>query len=1499
MDTSQNNDPLAASISVSNHQGEDVNDRFIDDRLEWNMDVLNADQLTASQAEEVYNIQRFVISEMWGGRVQTRSRANERQSEAVDDEVEDADDDDDGSVAGAGDGGDSAEGQILHEVVDTREQTALNGRVRRCVSRVVLKGANDAVHNGRILDVVSSLFQKIEQLYDHHIVQNAKGEDQAQMILWTDSMETPISTPFRRFSDLTVDHLLTVVAKSQNSGVTISFKDKLTVDFVHIRCDSAWGSEPLDVNGGRGTLHLLYFGNEGKKRSLKTIADTGDNLCLAKCMVLGYVHCQLQHIRREVKKGNLQLRLQEHELADQYKKMGRKRASNIFLDSEVDKLYAAAGVPKTSPGNLDLVRHFEAALGVRVKVVSLKHQLKIIYKGDAAAGEKMIYLLYTEDPKSKQGHYTLITNIRGFYSKEFYCLACDEAYSNIYDHRCPDVAKWCYACYDRSCSSVPVSSCDLCKVPTCSAACAKRHRLASCKETWKCPRCRRKIKRKKVPDSASAGAQLRHATNEEMEASHNCDEYYCTECRDTVNDDHRCFIRKKELEDKLVKFIFYDFETDQSSGDHKVNFAHMKYFVRDPDDELRDEMVKKKARAAKYSEDDANPNECDVYDDSHLIDHTKWKGCWEEKSFKGPDALSDFLKFVSDKKFRDYTAIAHNMRGFDGIFILRELLQNGVIPDVIVKGQKIMVMKIPDLNVRFIDSFNFLPMSLAKLPGAFGLSCGTKGFFPHFFNTPENWNYVGVLPDPRFYGVDLMSIGERENFEKWYAEQVAQGAIFDFQAELQSYCEQDVNILAESCLAYRRIMCSETGCDPFAYLTCASVCNAVYNSKFMPSESIARVPPDGYPRARYSDVSCEWLEYLARFEGVDDLVHAGNSSAGEKKVGRYAVDGFSPSRNTVYEFYGCWFHGCPECFPDEKQLRNPDTRKLLKVSYQETKEREKFLVDSGYTVVTKWGCHWQKQKSEDPAVAEAVKSMDWVSPLNPRDAFFGGRTEAFKLTCSEGAMGYEDVTSLYPWVNFWMRYPIGHPEVVTHKFKSLDEYFGIVKCSVLPPKDLYIPVLPMHCGPNRKLIFPLCASCAESFQTSPCQHSDKERVITGTFFTEEVKLALEKGYQLVKMHSVWHFAEQSDRLFREYVKTFYKKKLLSSKLNFAGEAEVRAFMQAVLDREEIHIDDPSEFIENPGLRQLTKLMLNNLWGRYGMRQNLSKSVFISDVGPLVALLMDPTVEVQAVRVITDDAVQVIHRAKSDEFLPTAKGTNVFVAVATTAYARMKLYSELDKLRERALYCDTDSVIYKRSANPSENLVTGNFLGEMTDELDADDYIIDFVSGGPKNYGYVTAKGKVVVKVKGFTLNSVVSPAFSFENVKRVVVSGVVVPGDFPEAGSVGVGSASGAVVTGSQKKRKWCDVAVRVPLKCPKRRKLELESERKRLLQSHLETGNWQSAVVENRCISVHNACRIQRTTNWMVKRTAEQKVYSFCFDKRIILSNNDTIPYGYVGRLG
>ena len=66
---------------------------------------------------------------------------------------------------------------------------------------------------------------------------------------------------------------------------------------------------------------------------------------------------------------------------------------------------------------------------------------------------------------------------------------------------------------------------------------------------------------------------------------------------------------------------------------------------------------------------------------------------------------------------------------------------------------------------------------------------------------------------------------------------------------------------------------------------------------------------------------------------------------------------------------------------------------------------------------------------------------------------------------------------------------------------------------------------------------------------------------------------------------------------------------------------------------------------------------------------------------------------------------------------------------------------------------------------------GNYLGEFTDEInkiDGTDYIIKFVSGGAKNYAFVTKNGISKAVVKGFSLNNVAIETINYEAIERIV-----------------------------------------------------------------------------------------------------------------------------------
>ena len=73
-----------------------------------------------------------------------------------------------------------------------------------------------------------------------------------------------------------------------------------------------------------------------------------------------------------------------------------------------------------------------------------------------------------------------------------------------------------------------------------------------------------------------------------------------------------------------------------------------------------------------------------------------------------------------------------------------------------------------------------------------------------------------------------------------------------------------------------------------------------------------------------------------------------------------------------------------------------------------------------------------------------------------------------------------------------------------------------------------------------------------------------------------------------------------------------------------------------------------------------------------------------------------------------------------------------MAAFTTCHSRLKLYESLDTLQQQVLYYDTDSVIYRWRPNQPP-ITMGDFLGDMTDELDGD-VITEFVSEAPRTMG---------------------------------------------------------------------------------------------------------------------------------------------------------------------
>jgi hypothetical protein len=146
-----------------------------------------------------------------------------------------------------------------------------------------------------------------------------------------------------------------------------------------------------------------------------------------------------------------------------------------------------------------------------------------------------------------------------------------------------------------------------------------------------------------------------------------------------------------------------------------------------------------------------------------------------------------------------------------------------------------------------------------------------------------------------------------------------------------------------------------------------------------------------------------------------------------------------------------------------------------------------------------------------------------------------------------------------------------------------------------------------------------------------------------------------------------------------------------------------------------------------------------MWGRYCLQTNKIKYAMISSLKELYNYILNDFFEV--------------HDFQLGSFV--------------TCYGRMRLYEEIFKIDDRVLYFDTDSIIFISKENHYEPELA-DYLGKFTNEIKGDNYIEEFVSAGPKNYGYKLNNGQTSCKIKGFSVNFIASESLNFQSMRDLV-----------------------------------------------------------------------------------------------------------------------------------
>jgi hypothetical protein len=87
---------------------------------------------------------------------------------------------------------------------------------------------------------------------------------------------------------------------------------------------------------------------------------------------------------------------------------------------------------------------------------------------------------------------------------------------------------------------------------------------------------------------------------------------------------------------------------------------------------------------------------------------------------------------------------------------------------------------------------------------------------------------------------------------------------------------------------------------------------------------------------------------------------------------------------------------------------------------------------------------------------------------------------------------------------------------------------------------------------------------------------------------------------------------------------------------------------------------------NPGLRYISKLLLNSLWGKFGQRNNLTRTSIIKSPADYFSLVLERKFDVKQIMAVSGATMRVTYRER-DSIVRENNTSNVVVALNTTRY----------------------------------------------------------------------------------------------------------------------------------------------------------------------------------------------------------------------------------------
>ena len=188
------------------------------------------------------------------------------------------------------------------------------------------------------------------------------------------------------------------------------------------------------------------------------------------------------------------------------------------------------------------------------------------------------------------------------------------------------------------------------------------------------------------------------------------------------------------------------------------------------------------------------------------------------------------------RKYNNYNVYMHNMAKFDIIFLFKYLVKLGDLHPIIHNDRIISIEfnygKDNEYRIKFKDSYLLLLNSLYKLCNSFSVE-NRKSIFPHLFVNENNLNYIGEVPDYKYF--DDISVDDYNKYKSNFNNN------WCLKDEVIKYCNLDCISLFQILFKFNNMIFDLFGKNVHHYPTLPSLAFAIFRSNFMSEENIPQL----------------------------------------------------------------------------------------------------------------------------------------------------------------------------------------------------------------------------------------------------------------------------------------------------------------------------------------------------------------------------------------------------------------------------------------------------------------------------------------------------------------------------------------------------------------------------------------------------------------------------------------------------------------------------------